>query len=534
MAKKRTLCRPQSHLVDEDAQECFKRLLPKEWVKTPLTPDYAKDFLVGVWKYEAPTGAKIFAQLKGKKNAKLICKGAYATYSLENHYADYYLKLDLPVFLFLVDVSRQVGYWVFLQQYLKETPPAIAKCNSESVTIRLPTSNLITDSVGLENAIADARQYLIDSRAASVSGSLRAEKMRFQKLDQRFDVQPFASENETVLRLVPKEDFSVGVLVKGQADELDAKLYRLFGQGLPTQFRKGEIEIFGSTLLSTIFEAGGVLHVEHAIDAVATLLVKSASDEVLGKAEYIPGTLTGGHSELRFESCSPGSPLWISFTSKKEGHDGPINLRFDIRKWRGRELLSLPYFNQLAGFFIATRTAAKFEMRCQILGNDALAGNSEGNLLEQFRAISTLFLILRDAQNICRKVNINPLMNDRIDSQLGRKIFTINQLLEKGEWVWSVPGEKVRCNWPKDTLSNLLSMTENSTIGVKITGNEITRETLFGEEFELGRIEHEFSELKLVSSRKKLQSQLTTKKSTVNVEFLCTENSLAAVRKLAT
>ena len=64
-------------------------------------------------------------------------------------------------------------------------------------------------------------------------------------------------------------------------------------------------------------------------------------------------------------------------------------------------------------------------------------------------------------------------------------------------------------------------------------GVEDERIQLFGQEIEVGKLEHSFSHVKLASSKKELRERLAgTKAPNIKVEFACTEPSELIVRRM--
>ncbi len=108
--------RSKSHQIDEKAMQVFRKSLPLSWVLKPQHPDYAKDYLVEIAEGDDLTGVTFIVQLKGEESPKYRNDATEITFYLKKKYAIYYAdKVKEPVFLVVVDASREVGYWTFIQ-----------------------------------------------------------------------------------------------------------------------------------------------------------------------------------------------------------------------------------------------------------------------------------------------------------------------------------------------------------------------------------------------------------------------------------
>ena len=106
-----------NHVIDEEAVEIFKGLLPKDrWTIYDLKPDYGKDHKVESVENGEHTGLTFWIQLKGQKTLKILRDGN-VSFNLETKYLDYFKKLPEPMFLVVVDVAKRLAFWVFIQEY---------------------------------------------------------------------------------------------------------------------------------------------------------------------------------------------------------------------------------------------------------------------------------------------------------------------------------------------------------------------------------------------------------------------------------
>jgi len=152
--------RPMTHQIDERAQRVFKDALPPAWVVNEQPNDYGKDYLVEISEDDGTlTGDSFFVQLKGQNSATIKHDEKTVTYVLETKYSTYYLDKvrDIPVFLFVVDVSQKDGWWLFHQESLKSDP---TWRDFKSRTLRLPLKNRLNDTHAIRKAVANAKKWM--------------------------------------------------------------------------------------------------------------------------------------------------------------------------------------------------------------------------------------------------------------------------------------------------------------------------------------------------------------------------------------
>lgn len=174
--------RTHQHLIDQEAQDVLRELIPKHWVIREYRPDYGLDFTIEVFKgvpnhstnepeFET-LGEHIFVQLKGSKSPKFGKLRLYGRYNVEK----YELQVNkgdlvgqvetlrhpievselltiqrmgaaLPVLLVVVDTTTSQAYFVCLNDYIDKIliPYHGDYANTAQRTIHIPTANLLTN-----------------------------------------------------------------------------------------------------------------------------------------------------------------------------------------------------------------------------------------------------------------------------------------------------------------------------------------------------------------------------------------------------
>jgi len=81
-------------------------------------------------------------QLKATAEPRTSRNGKWISQRVDYRDIQYWYFEPYPVILMLYDATRNRGYWLHVQEFIDQNP-AIMDASSESVTLRIPTSNLI-------------------------------------------------------------------------------------------------------------------------------------------------------------------------------------------------------------------------------------------------------------------------------------------------------------------------------------------------------------------------------------------------------
>ena len=198
--------RHRTHQIDELAQQFFRAAIPPTWSYNEQQNDYGKDYLVEPGDDDGEqTGLNFFVQLKGQEQVEFTGDGSHAKFSLETKHAAYYVDKikDLPVFIVVVDVNAKKGWYHFIQPSL-ELDQSWRK--QESVTIYLPASNDLTDTVKLRSSIEGAKRVMRLLHPESIQDAVAAHKERIQAIDPRFGVSVSLVNNTLIFELCPTSD----------------------------------------------------------------------------------------------------------------------------------------------------------------------------------------------------------------------------------------------------------------------------------------------------------------------------------------
>lgn len=139
MTKKNLPQRPQQHVTDENAQRFVKNILPPEWICREGDIDYGVDFEVEITQDGLVTGSHFLIQLKGTQHL-IVRKKRYVAHSCETSTLNYFLqRQELVIYLVYDDINKK-GYWIWIQDYLRNEDAAWKL--KQTTTVKIPLTNL--------------------------------------------------------------------------------------------------------------------------------------------------------------------------------------------------------------------------------------------------------------------------------------------------------------------------------------------------------------------------------------------------------
>src|SRR5579862_8184677 len=103
--------------IDSNASAYVIQQFASGWVRRPRIPDYYIDHDIERIEAGEPSGKIFYAQQKGHE--KVEFKNGLTIQKLKTKHLRYFdEKIVVPVFLFLIDVTNKIGYYLFLQEWI--------------------------------------------------------------------------------------------------------------------------------------------------------------------------------------------------------------------------------------------------------------------------------------------------------------------------------------------------------------------------------------------------------------------------------
>ena len=422
-----------THVIDEQAIEIFKAAFPKDaWTIYDIRPDYGKDHQVELVEDGDHTGKSFWVQVKGQKKVSKLRDGSIS-FKLETKDLEYQLRLPVPMFLIVIDVTKGIGYWVLTQQYEKTALRNVNWRGQDHIQIRLPQANSLSDLARLRGAVGDAIKYVTGS---AFHADIHSEKLALESRDPRFSVEIQVGSEGRHYRIHSDEPIPVEFSYK-DGDPSSGKIEDMIDRGRPITFLPGEIEVKGSPLFETFFNPaeGQEIRLEFNRTVVGHVhLTKSAaSGTLLGRLDAIPCTIRYGRQEAYIDARLPGDFVAINLTIGGNGQiPGPLSMPLDLSAWAGSRLLELPHFDALTGMFGEYQPGEQFGLSCYVPGQCVLSGRFWFPDEKPSLGIISMLTTLRKAREIAVLKGINPKLPEEFGTRRARMEVVHEMIVGEG------------------------------------------------------------------------------------------------------
>lgn len=345
--------RPPQHNTDQAAKRIFSEAIASWTQANELHEDYGIDFVVEIFdgdpsSQQIAAGHDFMVQLKGTQKIDERQHSVHFDFSVE-HLAYYLDKKRVPVFLALVDVPGQVGYWLFLQK-------AAASLSSDwrtqkSVSISIPKSQLLHDKTAFRQAVVDAVRWMEEKWPGSPLAAVRKEAARLESIDPRMEATVNIVSGKVERHLHAKEPVAIELHVRGPEDK-----WRAFKNAIdlgekvePSKFGL-DTKIYGSPL----FDGKALSELKVGQEHQGTLsIVRKRSDSE--SSIEIPARILTGPGGLRCLATVGSGLLSISLTMERQ--PGPpyqtkLDWKCSASEWCGKNVFGhLNEFEKLQRVF---------------------------------------------------------------------------------------------------------------------------------------------------------------------------------------
>lgn len=525
-----TMKRHRSHQIDQLAQQILHGALPPTWVLNEQSRDYAKDYLVEVGEEGGSlTGSSFYIQLKGQEQADFSAGGSHAKYSLQSKYARYYLEqiTDLPVFLVVVDVNQKAGWWLFLQPALEENQ---LWRKQGSITLRLPTSNVITNTADFRAAVEGAKKWMRLHHPESIQDSVTAHKQRIIRTDPRFDVRVSLVNDKPWFTLLAREDVPVEFEFTGDKDEIGLKVSDMFDKGETVAFRPGEVRVTGSKLFDRIEREGCEMQFKVDFTGTSVLVCHDPQGNELARLGEVPGRFTGGRKEVWFNGELAKSPFIIKLGPLAESLDGSVKLDMGFHRWDGQHLMQLAFFDRLSQFFCLLPASSSSSIECYQDGNTIFSTPPMPMPLQDLpfaRPLARYLDAIGKARKVCGRFGINPIWTvkgfDRDAQETADQLYA---MFFSDGWRKPRPNLKMTATCVRETCN--FDILEKADKPGPIRFDTGCTFSLLGEEVDVARAVFEYTDMSVsLNTTRNLRHSLN---DTVKLAFVGTDATVETVR----
>jgi len=182
--------RPRKHVIEDIARARLHRDFSNiGWTVEDLDRDYGEDLLVWIFERENATPWSFYVQSKAtdRIDTLLMKDGRNVAFSITSQHAQHWERFWEPVVLAIYDSKSDVTYWEIIQSYLESTRGLCVDDPRKTVTIHVPTDNLL-DEEGLLRLRNITKSRFERFEAQKEGAQVLIEELRRQwKVDIEYD-----------------------------------------------------------------------------------------------------------------------------------------------------------------------------------------------------------------------------------------------------------------------------------------------------------------------------------------------------------
>jgi hypothetical protein len=137
--------RTREHVIaDLSANHVEKQALLCGFSVERVRHDYGIDLILFTYDQHGEVeSGKIFLQLKATDRVQVVVKGKFLAYRLDRADLSSWLSEFQPVILVVYDAPADRAYWLYVQAYFEKLPGFNLNRARETVTVRVPTTNIL-------------------------------------------------------------------------------------------------------------------------------------------------------------------------------------------------------------------------------------------------------------------------------------------------------------------------------------------------------------------------------------------------------
>lgn len=111
-----------------------------------IEKDYGYDLQMFTFEAGAFENGYIYLQIKATDQLNVLQDGATISFTLDRADINLWRRELMPVFLVVWDAPQEVGYWLYMQAYLKRFQVFPLSRGQTTLTVRLPRANILDET----------------------------------------------------------------------------------------------------------------------------------------------------------------------------------------------------------------------------------------------------------------------------------------------------------------------------------------------------------------------------------------------------
>ncbi len=518
------------------------------------TPDRDKvglDMLVNMMEDQHPV-INFYLQIKGTarktrkgKKQPLLSRAATLDKPIELEHLAYYMKLPVPVFLVVVDVAARAAYYVHIQRYVTEDlndddwrdrlrAYKVARQRKQArtkptKTIRVPISNVLSDTATFKEAVHDANGFMA---SLSVEQGIAFRERSLATLDERFEVTYLKNKNRVGFQIDAKEPVELKLGGKISKNKLDD----LFLRGVPVSFDPGELTVQGSPLWQKIASEATWAHLRYERKGFINIVRLDTTDKPVARIDYLHCDVEGGQNEWRFKVHLPSDLATLEFSLDLNAMRANVGSRFEMKStfrfrsnltaMQGRALQSLKLREDEMAVFCGITDATRYRIDVALEGIGSIGGfNGSEKARQLFDWIGTLYGAIDKAKAIATFFRMSPRVPAKLSAEDLMQIDLLYDLIQGCEVPNGEPFDEVTVWFERDRLA-LAQIGSAAPIPSDLTLKSSNANLPFlGETVHVDNLIYVVTNARLITRRSDIKRLLTKRSKTAKLRFATTPES---------
>jgi hypothetical protein len=400
-----------SYTIGELAERLFAAALPSDFIPRKQNPDFFLDYVIETVEKGEPSGKQFAVQVKGVQTGE--GSALPKRYAAKGKHVQYWLRdCQHPVFLFLIDVKKGAGLWLFVQRFVREQLSAAALIKQKSVTLRFSRDNALGDWTRFRKELEFAERYVRELHHGNIQAAIARKRLELEEKEPRLSYEISAAEGVQTVKLSPKEPFSVELKIRdGHGARIHEAIKQATEYGGNVKLENHQFQFSGSRLFEEFNDkpmtelllqfgetrAGNVIF--------QTSGTPSAAVSVSGAFLIAPkiATFSGGVTNAPVEfNCAIPLPIEGSGSNVKMG----LTLR--LERWEGHCLLQLTSFEAIHGILnqLARGQPLRTDIFCE--GNRLAIGEIVLPIGSNLGTFLKMLDWLQRCRHVAQRYGINP------------------------------------------------------------------------------------------------------------------------------
>lgn len=513
--------------IEQKAISVFSGLFTS-WIKNELKPDMEHiDYKVTTRENNEPTGKMFGVQLKGQNKSKYNDDSLIFPKFKVKHLLYYIDKLSYPVFLFVVDNSTSLCYWLFLQKYIKEKLRTSNWREKATLSIHLPKNNLIKKDDDFSSEIEQAMKYMQRLHSTSMRIAYESELSKLKEIDPRFNIETRINSNNLINVLKPNTDieFEMSLLNKKSIEDFS----NFNKSGNMVTFNSNDVDFQNLPIFNHLKENSQELNILFSKRKVKADFYCQFDYFDENYFLVIPGYVYSGTERIIFCGELIGKLLQLKFNLNIDGSNisvSSLSLNLSMNYYLNKTLLSLPLSNELLAFVNCLNNRQNIRTKFLINDLEIFTSNLVNNDID-IKIIDTLEL-LNKCIAICKYFKINPVLSSFNEIYSNEEeIVLIHSLLKSGMYKQNPNGKKIVLPiYLKDNIDFKKLISKNTGYDFMLISDDTTKSFL-GHNLNLGKLVYSYLNWFIAKDIDKYSSS-----KPVNVELISNENSMINISRI--